>query len=102
VPSPNTSELTAAEKKILEILCSRPGAVVSREELVRVALGRQFSPESRTLDVHVHRIRKKIESQRPGMATIKTVRGAGYIYVVPDRAPLPPASAPAMSADRMG
>jgi DNA-binding response OmpR family regulator len=102
VPSPNTSELTAAENKILEILSSRPGSVVSREELVRVALGRQFSPESRTLDVHVHRIRRKIESQRPGMATIKTVRGAGYFYVTADRTPPHTVSPSAMSADRAG
>lgn len=102
MPSPNTSELTAAENKILEILSSRPGSVVSREELVRVALGRQFSPESRTLDVHVHRIRRKIESQHPGMATIKTVRGAGYFYVTADRTPPHTMSPSAMSADRAG
>ncbi len=102
MPSPNTSELTAAENRILEILSSRPGSVVSREELVRVALGRQFSPQSRTLDVHVHRIRKKIESQRPGMATIKTVRGAGYFYVTAERAPLSTMSASTLSANRAG
>jgi DNA-binding response OmpR family regulator len=88
VPSPSTNELTAAEHKILEILISHAGSVVSREELVRVALGRSFSPESRTLDVHVHRIRRKLQSQHPGQDCIKTVRGAGYIYTVAEAAPL--------------
>jgi DNA-binding response OmpR family regulator len=93
VPSPSTNELTTAENKILEILMSRAGSVVSREELVRVALGRTFTPESRTLDVHVHRIRRKLQSQHPGVDCIKTVRGAGYIYTNPESNSVPPPAA---------
>jgi two-component system, OmpR family, response regulator len=90
VPSPRTNELTVAENKILEILMSRAGSVVSREELVRVALGRAFTPESRTLDVHVHRIRRKLQAQHPGVNCIRTMRGAGYIYNIPETpTPLP-------------
>jgi DNA-binding response OmpR family regulator len=93
VPSPSTNELTTAEHKILEILVSRAGSVVSREELVRVALNRPFSPKSRTLDVHVHRIRRKLQSQHAGLDCIKTVRGAGYIYTNHEPASVPPPQA---------
>jgi hypothetical protein len=79
-PAIADNRLTAVENKILQILLSRPGTVVSREELVRVALGRPFSPASRTLDVHVHRIRRKVQAER-GVDCIKTVRGAGYVFV---------------------
>jgi len=73
-------ELTAVEFSLLEVLLRHAGRVVSREELVRAALGRAFSPYDRSVDMHVSKLRKKLGDQASPGEHIKTVRGAGYIY----------------------
>jgi DNA-binding response OmpR family regulator len=74
-----SARLTVVEFTVLELLLRRVGCVVSREELVRVALQRSFSPYERSIDMHVSNLRKKLGV--PGRASdyIKTVRGAGYV-----------------------
>ena len=67
--------LTATEFRILEYLTSRPGRVLSRDEIIDAALGRDTSVFNRTIDVHVTALRKKLGG---GGAHIETVRGFGY------------------------
>jgi two-component system response regulator CpxR len=75
--------LTGAELRILETLASVNGEVVSREQLTRVALGRELSPYDRALDTHVSHLRRKIAEASADVAIeIKSVRGAGYRLVV--------------------
>jgi DNA-binding response OmpR family regulator len=70
-------DLTAREFAILETLLRRPGAVVSREEILEQAWGEREEPMSNTVDVLVARLRKKIDA--PGkVSRIETVRGMGY------------------------
>ncbi len=70
-------ELTAREFAILEILLRRPGAIVSREEILEQAWGEREEPMSNTIDVLIGRLRRKIDS--PGRPSrIETVRGMGY------------------------
>ena len=72
-----TLSLTAREFTILELLMRRPGAVVSREEILEQAWGEREEPMSNTIDVLVGRLRKKLD--RPRQASrIETVRGSGY------------------------
>lgn len=79
-------ELTAAEFNLLRALLSSPGEVVGREELNRVVLGRDYSPDDRSIDVHVSKLRKKLGSA-PGAANpIKSIRGEGYVYATADTA----------------
>ena len=74
--------LTGAELRILAALASPPGQVVSREQLTRVALGRELSPYDRALDTHVSHLRRKLGQARDGAAIrIRSVRGAGYRLV---------------------
>jgi two-component system, OmpR family, response regulator len=69
--------LTAREFAILEALMRKPGAVVSREEILEQAWGEREEPMSNTIDVLVARLRRKIDS--PSRASrIETVRGMGY------------------------
>jgi two-component system response regulator CpxR len=75
-----SARLTVVEFTILELLLSRIGSVVSREELVRVALQRSFSPYERSIDMHVSNLRKKLGEPGRSSDYIKTVRGAGYVY----------------------
>ncbi len=74
-----SARLTVIEFTVLELLLRRVGCVVSREELVRVALQRAFSPFERSIDMHVSNLRKKLGAAGRGSDYIKTVRGAGYV-----------------------
>lgn len=66
-------ELTAQEMALLQALMEKPDTPVSREQLLRKAWGYQSIGETRTVDVHVQRLRKKL-----GCETIETVYKCGY------------------------
>ena len=74
-------ELTAVEFNLLECLLRNAGSIVTRETLAERALGRPLAPFDRSVDVHVHNLRKKI-SATPD-ERIKTIRGSGYMYAPP-------------------
>lgn len=78
-----TVELTNVEYEILVILLSAAGRVVTREELVRSALGREISVFDRSIDMHISHLRKKLGRRAGEVERIKTVRGIGYIYARP-------------------
>ncbi len=71
-------ELTYKEFELLRFLSSRPGRVFTRERLLEQVWGYDYFGGSRTVDVHIRRIRSKIE--REGHTYIRTVRGVGYIF----------------------
>jgi len=71
-------ELTYKEFELLRFLASRPGKVFTREILLEQVWGYDYFGGARTVDVHVRRIRSKIE--REGRSYIRTVRGVGYIF----------------------
>ena len=77
-------ELTSAEFELLALFFKSPGQVVTREELVKNALGRELEPADRSLDVHISNLRKKIGPFEDGTERIRAIRNVGYIYVVPD------------------
>lgn len=72
--------LTDAELELLTIFARSPSRILSRNELMLLLRGREWSPLERTLDKLVHQLRRKIEP--PGCAPhfIKTVRSIGYVY----------------------
>ena len=71
-------ELTAREFDILKQLAARPGMVFSREQLLEMVWGYSFYGDPRVVDVHVAKLRKKIEKDPARPEIIKTVRGVGY------------------------
>ncbi len=71
-------ELTFKEFELLRFLASRPGKVFTREVLLEQVWGYDYFGGARTVDVHIRRIRSKIE--REGRTYIRTVRGVGYIF----------------------
>lgn len=73
--------LTTVEFDLLEQFLRRAGTVLSRQELVRIVLGREFSPFDRSIDVHVSNLRRKVGPGPDGSERIKGVRGVGYLYV---------------------
>jgi two-component system response regulator CpxR len=87
--SGETVELTGAEFETLLVLLREAGRVVTREALVKKALGRKLTPYDRSIDMHVSSVRRKLgphpDSRTGGVKgdhddRIKTVRGVGYIY----------------------
>jgi two-component system, OmpR family, response regulator CpxR len=76
-------DLTTVEFDLLAALMRVAGATVSREDLVRTVLGREFSPFDRSIDTHVCNLRRKLGPLPGGAERIKGVRGAGYLYASP-------------------
>lgn len=75
-------DLTNVEFSLLEALMRSPGKVVSREELAERALGRNLNPFDRSLDMHVSRLRRKLDEASSSGDRVKTIRGAGYQLLV--------------------
>lgn len=80
-------ELRAREFDLLAALARDPGVVLTRDALLEDVWGTDFPGETRTVDVHVAEVRKKLGEDGP---PIETVRGVGYRLVPPGRAPLAP------------
>jgi two-component system response regulator CpxR len=78
-------DLTTVEFDLLSALLRTAGSTVSREDLVRHVLGRDFSPFDRSIDTHVCNLRRKLGPLEDGGERIKGVRGAGYLYAAPAR-----------------
>jgi DNA-binding response OmpR family regulator len=75
-------ELTQREFDLLDYLLQRPGMVVSREELLESVWGFLAPGDTRTVEVHIAQLRKKLGD--PGL--IRTLRGVGYKAVAPVKA----------------
>jgi DNA-binding response OmpR family regulator len=76
-------DLTTVEFDLLETMLRSAGRVLSREEMVRGVLSREFSPFDRSIDTHVSNLRRKLGPRPDGLERIKGVRGIGYLYVLP-------------------
>jgi two-component system alkaline phosphatase synthesis response regulator PhoP len=73
-------DLTTLEFKLLKMLATYPGMVLSREQLLEQVWGYDFYGEARVVDVHVGHIRQKIEYDPANPQFITTVRGVGYKF----------------------
>ena len=73
-------ELTGTEYQIIEHLMSKPGGIVSKEEISEQVLKRKLSAFDRSIDMHVSNIRRKLLPFSPN-DKFKTIRGAGYIFL---------------------
>jgi DNA-binding response OmpR family regulator len=79
-------ELRAREFDLLLALARDAGAVLTRDALLENVWGTDFPGETRTVDVHVAEVRRKLGSDGP---QIDTIRGLGYRLVPPGREPAP-------------
>ncbi len=70
--------LTPIEFKILGVLIKEPGRVFSRAQIIEKAFGHDFDSFDRTIDVHILKLRRKLEPDPRHPSYIKTVYGAGY------------------------
>lgn len=72
--------LTAKEFDLLELLVTNPNKVYSRERLLNLVWGYEYPGDVRTVDVHVRRMREKIESNPSEPKYLHTKWGVGYYY----------------------
>ncbi|MGH2760054.1 MAG: winged helix-turn-helix domain-containing protein [Actinomycetota bacterium] len=70
--------LTRTEFRLLTTLASKPGRVFSREQLLSEVWGYDYFGDARLVDVHIRRLRTKVEADPHNPAIIQTVRGMGY------------------------
>jgi DNA-binding response OmpR family regulator len=75
-------DLTAMEFDIFDLLARSAGRIVSRDEITEGLFERKATPSDRSLDVHISRLRKKLES---GHTLIRTIRGVGYVFTSRER-----------------
>ena len=70
--------LTRTEFRLLVELAAACGRVVTREDLLQRVWGYDYFGDTRLLDVHIRRLRRKIEANPDDPALVLTVRGVGY------------------------
>ena len=71
-------ELTAKEFDLMELLMRNPGRVYSRENLLNIVWGYEYIGDYRTVDVHIRRLREKLELDPANPEYIRTKWGVGY------------------------
>ncbi len=74
-------QLTAKEFEVLELLMSNPDKIYSRENLLKIVWGTDFPGDVRTVDVHIRRLREKIEPNPAEPKYVHTKWGVGYYFL---------------------
>lgn len=72
--------LTTAEFNLLELFARRPQRVLSRDTIMDLLKGHDWTPFDRSIDALISRLRRKIEENPDDPKLVKTVRGVGYIF----------------------
>jgi DNA-binding response OmpR family regulator len=77
------SHLTPRQALLLEIFLRHPGEVLSRAFLMKQVWDTDYLDDTRTLDVHIHWVRKAIEDDYRSPVYLRTMRGIGYRLEIP-------------------
>src|SRR5262249_11499032 len=80
-PQGNDIPLTSMEFDLLRVFAENPDRVLSREQLMDLAHTRSAEAFDRSIDLRIMRIRRKIEQNPEHPQLLKTIRGAGYMFV---------------------
>lgn len=73
--------LTGMEFDLLKAFVERPNQVLNRDQLLTLTRDREWEPFDRSIDIRIARLRRKIEPDPEHPQAIRTVRGAGYMFV---------------------
>ncbi len=74
-------DLSTTEFKILEVLMKNANRVLSRDQIMNMAQGKDFMAFDRSIDIHISKLRSKIETDPTTPKRIKTVWGTGYMFM---------------------
>jgi two-component system phosphate regulon response regulator OmpR len=75
--------LTNMEFDLLRVFTEHPNQVLSRDQLLTLTRNREWEPFDRSIDIRIARVRRKVEADPENPQVIRTVRGAGYMFVPP-------------------
>lgn len=81
-PDGELVDITNSEYKLLSALVRRPNVAISRDEILQMISGREWSPLDRSADMAIAKLRKKIEQNPKKPTLIRTVRNKGYQLTV--------------------
>jgi DNA-binding response OmpR family regulator len=73
--------ITTMEFDLLKAFVEHPNQVLSRDRLLTLTRNREWEPFDRSIDIRIARVRRKVEDDPDNPRAIRTVRGAGYMYV---------------------
>jgi two-component system phosphate regulon response regulator OmpR len=73
--------MTAMEFDLLKVFVEHPNKVLSRDHILTSTRNREWEPFDRSIDIRIARLRRKIESDPENPQAIRTVRGAGYMFI---------------------
>ena len=73
--------LTAKEFDVIELLVMNPNKVYGRDNLLNIVWGYEYPGDARTVDVHIRRLREKIEDDPSNPKYVHTKWGVGYYYL---------------------
>jgi len=73
--------LTAMEFDLLRVFAEHPHEVLTRDQLLTLTRNREWEPFDRSIDIRIARLRRKIEANPDNPQVIKTIRGAGYMFL---------------------
>jgi len=77
--------LALKEFQVLQALMENAGKVLTRRDLLDRVWGSGYADNNKTLEVHIRRLRRKLEPRPDTTERIRTVRGVGYIFDLTDR-----------------
>jgi len=75
------TDLSGGEYDLLLAFVEHPNRVLSRDQLLELARNRTSGPLDRSIDVQISRLRRKLEVDENAPTLIKTIRGAGYMFL---------------------
>ena len=73
--------ITSMEFDLLKALIEHPNQVLSRDQLLTMTRHREWEPYDRSIDIRITRLRRKVEADPAHPRAIRTVRGAGYMFI---------------------
>jgi two-component system phosphate regulon response regulator OmpR len=73
--------LSSTEYRVLKVLMENPNRVLTRDQIMTLAQGKDFMAFDRSIDVHISKLRAKLESDPRSPKRIKTIWGSGYMFV---------------------
>ena len=73
--------ITSMEFDLLKVFTDHPHKVLTRDQILTMTRNREWEPFDRSIDIRIARLRRKVESNPEEPQAIRTVRGAGYMFV---------------------
>ncbi len=73
--------ITTMEYDLLKVFLDHPKKVLTRDQILTLTHNREWEPFDRSIDIRIARLRRKVESDPDKPQAIRTVRGAGYMFV---------------------